>query len=60
MTGRGLRRIRRRLGLTQVELAKLLGRHSQTVSEYERGVLEVPVLVEGYVRLLDEREKGRK
>ena len=59
MTGRGLRRIRRRLGLTQVELAKQLGRHSQTISEYERGVLEVPKVVEGYMRLLDEREKGR-
>ncbi len=58
MTGRGLRRIRRRLGLTQVELAEELGRHPQTVSEYERGVLEVPKLVEGYMRLLDEREKN--
>ena len=42
-----------------MELSKLLGRTSQTVSDYERGVLEVPVLVEGYMRLLDEREKGK-
>ncbi len=60
MTGRGLRRIRRRLGLTQVELAKRLGRRSQTISEYERGVLEVPVMVAGFMRLLDEREKGKR
>ena len=59
MTGKGLRIIRRRLGLTQVELAKMLGRTSQTVSDYERGVLEVPKLVEGYMRLLDERERGK-
>lgn len=38
----------------------MLGRNPQTVSEYERGVLEVPKLVEAYMRLLDEREKGRK
>ena len=59
MTGRGLRRIRRRLGLTQVELAKQVGRHPQTISQMERGVLEVPKLVEGYMRLLDEREKRK-
>ena len=60
MTGRGLRRIRRRLGLTQVELAKRLGRHPQTISDYERGTLEVPVMVAGFMRLLDEREKGKR
>ncbi len=60
MTGRGLRRIRRRLGLTQVELAKRLGRRSQTISEYERGVLDVPEVVAGFMRLLDEREKGKR
>ena len=58
MTGRGLRRIRRRLGLTQVELAKRLGRHPQTISQMERGVLDVPKVVEGFMRLLDEREKN--
>ena len=42
-----------------MELSKLLGRTSQTVSDYEREVLVVPVLVEGYLRLLDEREKGK-
>ena len=47
MTGRGLRRIRRRLGLTQVELAKRLGRHQQTISDYERGTPGVPVMVGG-------------
>ena len=60
MTGGGLRRIRRRLGLSQVELAKRLGRHSQTISEYERGVLDVPEIVAGFMRLLDEREKAKR
>ncbi len=60
MTGRGLRRIRRRLGLTQVELAKRLGRHPQTISQMERGVLDVSEIVAGFMRLLDEREKGKR
>ena len=42
-----------------MELSKLLGRTSQTVSNYETGRLEIPVLVEGYLRLLDERKKGK-
>ncbi len=60
MTGRGLRRIRRRLGLSQAALGKLIGRHLQTISEYERGVLEVPQVVAGFMRLLDEREKAKR
>ena len=37
MTGDELRRIRRRLGKTQLELAELLGTHKNTVARWERG-----------------------
>jgi len=35
-----VRRIRRRLGLSQRELAELVGSHAMTVSKWERGVLK--------------------
>lgn len=34
--------IRERLGLTQIELAQLVGVHPLTVSKWERGLLSVP------------------
>jgi molybdopterin-binding protein len=35
-----IRRVRRRLGLSQRQLAELLGSHAMTVSKWERGVLK--------------------
>lgn len=37
---------RRKLGITQSQLARELGIHYMTVSKYERGLLEVPRVVE--------------
>lgn len=37
-----LRQLRRDLGLTQREMATLLGTHSQTISDTERGVSSLP------------------
>jgi molybdopterin-binding protein len=35
-----VRQLRRRLGISQRELAELLGTHAMTISKWERGVLE--------------------
>lgn len=57
MTGRSLRSARRRLGLTQAELASVLGLHPNTIARYERGELRTPVVVEAAVRWLLEKAK---
>ena len=49
MTGREVKRIRRRLGVTQSELAVKVGVRSNTVARWERGELGIR---ESAVRLL--------
>ena len=39
MTAQQIAELRQRLGLSQVQLAQLLGVHSLTVSKWERGLL---------------------
>lgn len=46
MTPQQFKRIRTALGLTQEGLAKELGLDVTTVSRYERGLLEISVLVD--------------
>ena len=62
MTGAQLRRIRKRLGLTQVGFAEELGLHPNTVARKERGEEPTGGTVEKLARLLDkiEREGGQK
>jgi len=60
MTGDEVRRIRRRLGLTQVEFAKLVGVHSVTVSRWETGELGLRATSEKLLRLLAAQKKGRR
>lgn len=48
--GRNLRRIRRGNGLTQAELAKMLGLSREGYANYERGVREMGVLTEWRIR----------
>ena len=57
MTGNGLRRIRRRLGLTQVEFAEQLGLHPNTVARQERGEVGIGRAVASLARLLSENPK---
>ncbi len=42
MTGHEIADLRRKLGLTQVQLAQLLGVHPLTVSKWERGLMSPP------------------
>jgi transcriptional regulator with XRE-family HTH domain len=52
------RRARQRLGLTQEELAKRLGKNRLSIIRYESGFTSVPKAVEMAVKLIKaEREK---
>jgi DNA-binding transcriptional regulator YiaG len=52
MTRTDVQRLRRRLGLTQVELAERLGVHPLTVSRWERGQVRVTEPMARLLRLL--------
>jgi transcriptional regulator with XRE-family HTH domain len=63
LTGRGLRRQRLLLGLTQQELASRLGMARNTITRYERGFLPtIPKYVELAIKglLAESRREGRK
>ena len=57
MTGVQLRRIRKRLGLTQAGFAEELGLHPNTVARKERGEEPTGGTVEKLARLLDKIER---
>jgi DNA-binding transcriptional regulator YiaG len=59
MTGKGFRQIRTKLGLSQSQLAKLLGVWPNTVAVWDRGEKPIPQTVELCMRLLLEK-KGRE
>jgi len=60
MTGDELRQIRRRLGMTQVDLATEIGLDAGTISRTERGKTPISELVEFAVRCLErDRRTGR-
>ena len=59
MTGKQLRAIRRKLGLTQKELAKELGIHWNSVARQERGEVGVSEPIARLVRLMAGR-RGEK
>ena len=52
MTGPELRRIRKRLELTQVEFAKEMGWHSNSVARAERGEMAISPTAARLARLL--------
>jgi transcriptional regulator with XRE-family HTH domain len=52
-----MKRRREALGLTQVQLARVLGLDSITVSRYERGVRPIPKTVEMAFELIELRMK---
>ena len=54
MTGGALRRIRKRLGLTQAALAAEMGTTGNTIARWERGERSIPGPAEKLARLLDQ------
>ena len=60
MHGRTLRRIRRRLGMTQPALAVTLGVHRVTIARWETGSRAVPRLVALLMVRLDEEGRSDK
>jgi transcriptional regulator with XRE-family HTH domain len=56
--GRTLKRARKALRLTQVELAKRLGVAGNTVARWERGEVTIPEPVAKLVRLIAPARKG--
>jgi DNA-binding transcriptional regulator YiaG len=52
VTGEEVRKIRKRLGLSQVAFARLVGVHEVTVSRWEHGVLAIREPTAKLLRLL--------
>lgn len=59
MTGEELRRIRKRLGLTQQQLAERLAVHSNSVARWERDEMPIRELTARLVRLLAKMPPGK-
>lgn len=60
MTGEELRRVRRRLGLTQVQLAERLGVAANSVARWERDEVPIREPIARLVRLLAKMEAKAK
>jgi DNA-binding XRE family transcriptional regulator len=61
MTGKGLRRMRKRLEMTQAELARALGMQRNSITLMEAGERPVVKATELAIRfLLSKQSKGRK
>ena len=63
MTGRQLRRIRKRLGMSQRELAEALDLNKNTVARAERDEIPIPKVTElaaRFLLVLESKKKGKK
>jgi len=61
VTGKRFKQIRLKLGLTQAQLAEVLGVASNTVAVWERGEQPIPGPVELAMKLLlEKKERGEK
>jgi transcriptional regulator with XRE-family HTH domain len=52
------RRKRERLGLTQEEMAKRLGKNRITIIRYESGETPIPKAIEMALKIVEEEERG--
>jgi len=59
MTGRQFRRIRKRLGLTQVEFSIEMGWHPNSVARAEQGKMTISPTAEKLARLLLAIHEGK-
>jgi transcriptional regulator with XRE-family HTH domain len=59
MTGAELRRIRKQLGLTQVQLAERIGVHSNSLARWERDVVRITEPVAHLIRLLGQQPQRK-
>lgn len=57
MTGKRFKQIRRKLGLSQSQLAKLLGVWPNTVAHWDRGDKPIPGPIELCMKLLLEKKQ---
>jgi DNA-binding transcriptional regulator YiaG len=57
MTAEDFRRQRRRLQMSQIELAAKIGVHPMTLSRWERGTVKVPMPVAQLIELLDREHR---
>jgi len=60
MTGKELRQIRMRLGLTQVEMAARAGVHANTVARQERGEVAIREPLARLYRFLEKQDSKPK
>jgi transcriptional regulator with XRE-family HTH domain len=60
MTGRRFKQVRTKLGLTQAQLAKVLGVWPNTVALWDRGDKPIPTTVELCMKLLLEKKQEEK
>jgi transcriptional regulator with XRE-family HTH domain len=58
VSGREVRQIRKRLGLTQRELADLVGVRTNSVARWERNMLGIRESAARLMRVLDEQRAG--
>ena len=58
MTGEEVRRLRRQLGVTQVELAQLVGVAPNSVARWERGEMRVRESAARLMRLLAQQRRS--
>jgi transcriptional regulator with XRE-family HTH domain len=63
MNGKELRRVRRRLKMTQKELGKALGIHKNSVARMERGefpIIRTTELAVKFLLIMESKKKGKK
>ncbi len=60
MNGKELRRIRKQLELTQVQLAEELGIHPNSVARQERGEIGISEPVARLVKMIAKQKGGKK